>query len=224
MAVRRERNEFRSYALVRLYLDDVEEIERALADLGPALSKVEVSNGDWEAETVAELAGKGEGPFSEFSIRRYGPGLLSFETRASETRVYVSDADDLRLRGAFEKIDSVVRAGQRPWYVRLLYSAPAVGLFGAVGLVALAVLAGAMLGDDEYPGWVPAACLGVAAAAAVGGVYLTRTTLRWNGLVYLVPRSARPNFLQRNRDALGMLVIGGVFGSALTLLVDWLTD
>ncbi|CAI9407739.1 hypothetical protein [Nocardioides sp. T2.26MG-1] len=133
------------------------------------------------------------------------------------TRVYVSDTDDLRLRGAFERVDSVVRAGRRPWYVRWWYSAPAFGILGNVALAGLAVVVLAVLGVD-FPVWVPAACAAVAATAALGAAHVYRTTLRRNGLVYLVPRSARPNFLQRKGDDLWLLVIGGIFGAVVTVL------
>lgn len=223
VAARRERNESRNYRLVRLYLGDVEEIERALSALGPNTSEVEFSNGEWEAETIAELAAKGEGPFSEFGMRRYGPGLVSFDTNGSTTRLYVSNADDLQLRGAFEKIDSILTAAQPPLIVRWLHSGPAWGVLAALGMTAAITAIGvavSMLRGDSPPGWIAPVCLAVLALVFVASRYLNRTTLRENGLVYLVPKSARPNFLLRKRDDLAMLLIGGVFGAVLTLLVE----
>ncbi|MDR7309121.1 hypothetical protein J2S40_000179 [Nocardioides luteus] len=227
MVARSERNEARTYHLVRLYLAEIEEIERVLADLGPDAGSVKISNGEWEAETIAELAAKGEGPFSKFTMKRYDPGLLSFETSGVSTRLYVSNTDDLQLRGAFEKINSILVASQRPLLVRWFHSAPMWGVLVGLGVVAGATGLGAVVGmfrGDGPPGWLVPTCIAVLAFACLIVRYQYRTSMHANGLVYLVPKSARPSFFVRKRDDIAIALIGGVFGavfgSILTLLVQ----
>lgn len=209
--------------MVRLYLEDIQEIERALADLGPDAHKVEVSNGEWEAETVAELAEKGEGPFGEFSMSRYGPGLLSVDARSVGFRVYVSNTEDLKLRGAYEKICSVVAAAQAPRPLRWLCSWDAAGVALGVGIAAAMFalfggLIGLSRGERVVPSWAAVSALVAIVAGVVWSTLGRILRRRANGLAYLVPKSARPSFARRNRDALGMLLIGTLLGSVVTFL------
>jgi hypothetical protein len=158
VVARRERNDQRYYKQVRLYLGDVEEIERALNQVtGQDAGRFDFSNGTWEAENVAELATKGEGPFSEFEMKRYSPGLLSFTTHGSTARLYVSDADDLQLRGAYERIDSILTGAQRPLLVRWLYSMTAWCVLclvtAAAGISAITIAARTLRGDGP-PGTI----------------------------------------------------------------------
>jgi hypothetical protein len=225
VATRQERNESRSYDLVRLYLDELEEIEQTMADLGQSLEgqsgRVEVSNGDWKAESVKQLVQQGNiGPFAEFEMKRYGPGYISVAVRSIETRLYVSDANDLQLRGAFEKVDAILRAARRPWVLRFVTSA--VGATLVFGGPAIAALLLGLVYSVQYSAstraWAVPLSVAVLALGVGGYALAYRTSMKRNGLAFLERKSSKPNFFVRNSDSLWLLLIGttiGVVGSLI---------
>jgi hypothetical protein len=153
-------------------------------------------------------------------MRRYGPGLLTLEVSNMDTRLYVSDLNELQLRGAFDRIDSILRRARLPWAVRAINSTiGATIVFLGPAMLALVTLIAELAQSTGQRSWAIPLSIAVL-LYGIGGYALTiRTSLRRNGLVTLVRRDNEPNFLVRNRDELWILVIGVVIGA----VASWVT-
>lgn len=223
VATRREQHDSRTYKLVRLDLDDVEEIEQTLAAIDAPADRApsfEYSNGTWKTDTLQGLVDVGTGPFTEFEMRRHGPGLLAVEVRNMDTRLYVSDLNDLQLRGAFDRIDTILRRARLPWAVRAINSAIGATLvFLGPAMFALVTLIAALAQSAGPRSWAIPLSVALLLYGIGGYALATQTALRRNGLVTLVRRDNQPNFFARNRDELWILVIGVVIGA----VASWVT-
>jgi hypothetical protein len=210
---------------VRLYLDDIEEIERTLLRLGPNVAAsttgLSVSNGTWEAESVKELveaSGSGGGPSWDFRFESSRRGHFSVNVGRTATSMYVGDMDDMEMRGAAEQIHTILLSARRPLLVRLLVSAFAGGLlYFAVAMVGFVGLTTALVASEDYPTLLGPVSLALLVAGVLSVVVSVRTTLRRNGLAYLVRRESRPSFFKRKGDDLWLVLISAVVG----VMVGW---
>lgn len=210
MVEREPHRESKEYDLVRLYLDDVEEIERALNRIPPregGYSSQSVSNGKWRGETIAELIDQGDtGPFNNFKVERHVHGLISLEVGENRTRLYVSDHNDLDLRDAFQTIDNVLRRSQLGPVRRFFVSGWGLMFFMVPGFFAFCIVL-AQLFARRGPWYFDVSLGALALACGVALEYAFRTDQHRNGLVYFIKRPENVGYVQRNRD----IVVGGFF-------------
>ena len=219
MGARREQSASRSYFLVRLYLDDLRDIQEVLEDLRVGEPPLEIRSPSWVAETVDEVASKGsKDRVTSFEFRSSRP-YLTLALRRHEASLYVADIDDLHVRGAVEKVQAILRRCQRPALLRFFTSALGSSLLlvpMAAGLLAVAI---GIRGDRS----LAVAGGAIALLSGLSYVFAFWTALRRSSLVFLVTRADRPNFFRRNSDQLavativaGLAVLGSLLVAALT--------
>lgn len=216
VGARREESARRYFFLVRLYLDDLRDIQDVLEDLRMGGPPLEVRSPNWVAETVDEVASKRTRDWvTDFDLRSSQPSL-TVALKRHEASIYVANIDALSVRGAVEKIQVILRRGQRPAPLRFFTST--VGS----SLLIVPTLAGLPLAVAiESRGGRSLAVAGGGAISLLFGlsyIFACWTALRRSSLVFLVARADRPGFLRRNRDQLivGTILTGvGVLGSLL---------
>lgn len=208
MAARKRKLDTRNYSLVRLYLNDLHDIEDVLRSVSLEHHPIKVSGPEYEAASVDELREEeGEGPFTIFQLESDQP-YVSVRLREFDTYLSASDAHDLMVNGAVHKLDAILRRSQRPQILRFLTSAfgtmiPAI-LGAAIFLVSLT--------QDDVSVSAIAGALACAVVGLMATVWLGYTSMKRSSLVYLEERNERPSFLRRNRD---QLIVGVIVGTLL---------
>lgn len=239
VATRQQQSSRWTYNLVRLHLDDVLAIEETLRDLADdpgQADSVKVSNSEWKADSVDELVGKGDlGPHDEFEIVGDHIARVSVRVRGSvPAELYVGDTTDLRVRGAADRIDSILRRTRLPLIVRLIGNQLTAGASLAVFICGLLYIVTGVAWelsnkDALYdPNSLTVRNVAVVVGALLLGLISLRLVVLRNGLVYLTLRKDRPGFLKRNREELllnaintvSSLAVGGVAGWLLHSLID----
>jgi hypothetical protein len=226
-----------SFGIVRVYLDDIQEIFLILKELTDG---VRIQADDFVATEPQDLLDISSETINELTIVATQPNVtvtLSGNTATLEA----TDADNATL-GALKRIEERMRLRRRPTK-RLLWYAdqPPILVVVAIGLSILAlvltgdVFTGPGPGDPSPPsgsetsievgvGWA----IGTSAMALLAIVLSVILTARRQAIV--IPRFQKdaPPFLRRNRDEIAInaffTVIGGVLGIVGTLLLQSLLD
>lgn len=208
----------RKYNMVRLYLDDLDEIEAALDHLpeheNPYLPN-RASNGKWLGGTVAELVAKGDlGPFSDFTLERHTKrGRVALTVRSTSTELTISDYDDLELRDAYHAIDKILARSRRGRLARFFISG-----WGTVpiGVCAMWSLPFFLVTLVIKPGdWELLTATGAASVVTITALVIAwRIDMHRNGLVYFTNRADNASLLQRKGDEIAI----GLMLTVITLL------
>ncbi len=205
------RSAYRELPPLVVYLD---QLEKALGELNRIKAvDVRVETGGFELEELpSELT---ELPFSESNhlrITAFEPyGLIIQLSGASGGHVLV-DSGDLQAEGLADSLSKALMEGDRqPWILGKSFFWNLAGIPGVLLSVYFAITVSIAVGV-----FILVLYLIISAGIAY------RETTRYK--VYFRYQKEERSFWGRNRDKLYILVIGGLFGSGLTLLVKWLSN
>ncbi len=201
---------YRSLPLLRVYLDDLQEIENILKEHFDG--KVEVRTKDYKIDSVEELQKLKDTQINH--IRFIGGTFdLDVELKPDNGNIYCTQDCPLN-RGIVSQIEELLLKRKRRfdinlaklWWVALIYSLVTLFWFIKSGFsisikVSLALTGGSILIMTYY-------------------YYIWRADNRRHSIVILKHKTESPSFWQRNKDQIWLLLIGGVVGSFLTLLVQ----
>lgn len=218
-----------SFGIVRVYLDDIQEIFSILKEVA---DEVRIQADDFVATEPQDLLDISSDTINELTIVATQPNVtvtLSGETATLEA----TDADTMTL-GATKRIEERMRQRRRP-LKKVLWTkekTPAlVGLAIILGLIALALAVFAVMSlasenppppDSTTISWEVAIGIWVAAALVIA-ISVILTARRQ---AMIIPRYQKdaPPFWERNRDEIAInaifTVIGGVLGILGTLLIQ----
>lgn len=226
-----------SFGIVRVYLDDIQEIFSILNEVA---DDVRIQADDFVATEPQDLLDMSSDTINELTIVATQPNVTV--TLSGNTATLEATDADMAALGAVKRIEERMRHRRRP-LERLLWNKdqpPAlVGLAISLGVVA-SVLAIVALSSPTAPNpqlgaesdtpreigveWV----IGTWAAALLTIVLSVIMTARRQAIV--IPRTQKdaPPFWERNRDEIAInaifTVIGGVLGIVGTLLIQSLVD
>lgn len=191
---------------VKLYLDDLEEIDRIVRNVGDETLEVEreVENGE-AAYTVSSLDELGEISGGERlkSIRWscWDGARRRLSVTLAVKYGYLTGAPG--LRGPLEDVMDILRRQRRPLAFAEQTTAGFLLLFTPllfVLIMSLQVAAG--VGDLEPPKGGVLVMVLATAAVALGVLWYLIALLRRPAIIIRVPRQDRPGFWRRNRDQL----------------------
>jgi hypothetical protein len=222
-----------SFGMVRVYLDDIQEIFSVLKEL---TQDVRIQADDFVATEPQDLLDISSKAIDELTIVATQPSVtvtLSGKTATLEA----TDADTMTL-GATKRIEERMRQRRRP-LKKVLWNAEHTPLLvlvaSGLGLLALVLAIAALTNPDPAtpppPGttrisWEVAIRIWVTAALAI--TISVILTARRQAII--IPRYQKdaPPFWERNRDQIAInaifTVIGGVLGILATLAIQSLVD
>lgn len=220
MAARREKFQNEYYFYVSLYLEDLRSIEEVLHGLGAEDNRFAVNSTDWTAEDLDEILAKDpSGAAREIKFTSYTPYVTVEIQRRMPARIYSADGNGLQARGAVAQIGLIMRSRQRMTVPRLVMA--------PLGSLLLIVVAAAGLGVEIAASGAHKSLMmvvGMILVLLTSAGLLLGSRPRWKGsLIYLVNRTDRTGFFERNRDQLILALIVAVLSVLGTLLVVALT-
>jgi hypothetical protein len=217
-----------SFGIVRVYLDDIQEIFSTLKEVA---GDVRIQADDFVATEPQDLLDISSDAINELTIVATQPNVTVTLSRNTAT-LEATDADMATL-GASKRIEERMRQRRRP-LKRLLWNTdqpPAlVGLalvLSLVSLVFVLLLLAPAPANPPPPGtttigreWV----IGTWAAALLAITLSVTLTARRQAIVIPRPQKDAPPFWERNKDEIAInatfTVIGGILGIVGTLLIQ----
>lgn len=224
--------ERRNFGIVRVYLEDIEEIT---AILGQVAASVRIQADEFVTTDPSDMLDMPSDVINSLSIVAVDPSITITLSRTTATAEATDP--DLVVLGALTKIEELLQRRRR----RLKFFTWSGGddpsslgtsilslILGIAGVIAAVV---GLLTEGDNPsepglsrGWIIA--IGIVSSILLVG-YLTLGTRRF---ATVIPRSQKdaPPFWERNRDEIAInaifTVIGGVLGIVGTLLLQALVD
>jgi hypothetical protein len=222
-----------SLGIVRVYLDDIQEIFSILKEL---TQDVRIQADDFVATEPQDLLDMSSDTINELTIVATQPSVtvtLSGKTATLEA----TDADTMTL-GATKRIEERMRQRRRP-LKKLLWNAEHTPLLvliaSGLGLLSLVLAIAALTSPDPATPPPPdtttismETAIRIWVAAALAIVISVVLTARRQAII--IPRLQKdaPPFLQRTRDDIAInaifTLIGAIFGVVGTLLIQALQD
>ncbi len=197
----------KNYLPLRLDLDDLHAIEEVLKE---ATKEYQIDCGDFQFDSVDELAGKlKDATLRELEIKSLSP-YLRIELTKLFASVYVG-SNEIDSAGLFHKVDSILRKARIPlFFLYSYYSVWSLNIF----IILLEFIHRSPVLDWLFWGML----LGV---LRVGYVRLTR-----HSSVIVASTRLAGSFFRRKKDDLLLAVISGLVGALLgiagTILVNYL--
>jgi hypothetical protein len=221
-----------NFGIVRVYLDDIQEIFSILKE---ASDDVRIQADDFVATEPQDLLDISSKTINELTIVATQPNVTVTLSRDSAS-LEATDADMTTL-GAVKRIEERMRHRRRR-LKRLIWKndQPPLLVIAALGLgIMSVVLAIAALGSDPQNPPPPdttrisyEVAIGIWVATALAIPLCVTVTARRQAIVIPRPQKDAPPFLERNRDEIAInaifTVIGGVLGIMGTLLLQALVD
>jgi hypothetical protein len=225
--------ERRNFGIVRVYLDDIEEIT---AILGQVAASVRIQADEFVTTDPSDMLDMPSDVINSLSIVAVDPSITITLSRTAAT-AEATDPDMVVL-GALTKIEELLQRRRR----RLKFFIWSGGgddpsslgtsiLFLILGIAGVIAAVVGLLAEGDNPsepelsrGWIIA--IGIVSSILLVG-YLTLGTRRY---ATVIPRSQKdaPPFWERNKDEMAInaifTVIGGVLGIVGTLLLQSLGD
>jgi len=215
MVTRKSVTEFRSYPLVRIFLKELILIEQVMQQLKSSDSEILVETETWTAKTLQELKDADPQEMSprKLSITCVEPTLSISIERGSLSKLYAGDINDLRVRGAVDKIDSILKECKAAPFARFFGSTRGWAVILLLGVIINGIL---ILGNVDNAFVTP----GMLAFIAVGfaGSTIGVDRLSRKSSANLFNREIRIGFFRRNKDR----IILGIFFTALGAALTWL--
>jgi hypothetical protein len=199
----------KEYLPLRLFLDDLQEIENILK--GPAQS-VSIKVRGFEFDSIDEFSkNSGHRKITDLQITCSTP-YVSLEFTRFSARLYVGSSDDTAA-GLFHKLDQLLTQSRIPfWFLHSYYFVWVLNI--------LLPLNTAVVSNEPTS----------TSVSLVAGAWIFRVLyvrLRRHSTVILSNRNERSTFLSRKKDDLILALISGIIGALLgiagTLIVNQLT-
>jgi hypothetical protein len=215
-----------SFGIVRVYLDDIQEIFSILKEVA---GDVRIQADDFVATEPQDLLDISSKTIDELTIVATQQNVtvtLSGQTATIE----VTDADTMTL-GAVKRIEELMRRRRRR-LKRFVFGEPFLGLMAAItamitALIGLGAAIDTVTSSSQRTSGPPVSwqwLIGLGWVLAVVSVLAVTMGARRQAIVIPRPQKDAPPFWERNRDEIAInaffTVIGAVLGIVSTLLVQ----
>jgi hypothetical protein len=204
---RKNQSYIKELEMPRLFREDLISIEKIIKeDLQPKEYKIETK--EYEYESV-NLIPDDHKTVTELRIQTYTP-YISIEFNRFNARIYSAD-DDLKTTGALTKILEILVKKER----RVLYWSQKTSTFLAPILFLVSFRLLVETGKLELTKqWLT---LGIFISSIIWWVASFHTSMRRFSIINFALSRERPNFLQRNKDQIMLLIVGAILGTFFTV-------
>ena len=197
--------------MLHIFRDDLEKIEYIFLHELKAEGFI-ISTSDYEYQSVKEIPSDSL-PTSFLSIKSYKP-YLSIELNKDNASLYASE-NTLVVAGAFNELASVLKNRQRVYWHIIMKSFP---LYSIPFAILTWIVPRNFIHQSPFPLiWAVLLLLYI-----YGSFFSFKATTRHYTVVEFVNESARPNFMERNKDqiSVGLItgIIGAIVGVGLTII------
>ncbi|HEX5440588.1 MAG TPA: hypothetical protein VFW76_06870 [Ktedonobacterales bacterium] len=220
----------RYYPVVRLYLDDAEELLKLVRE---HCKQMTIEAEGFIVPSLDDLTGLARRQIRRLDVKGHTDGsYLHLELNQRNAYCYLSRDDDTPLRGVFTQIDAILK--RRARLVQLLLSWPVVttasALFTLINCVgtgfSIARLA-QLVQELQAPGHLHFTGFGFGdlwslplfVAYLTYAAWLSVVGLRYHTVIYLYPWHERTTFWERHKEEIMVQVIAGVIIFIVTAIV-----
>lgn len=195
---KREQSLSQEFKPMKLYYEDLEEIYDVFKE-HPGEVKFDADT--YELENLNEVLDIKKDDFTDFKIYAHNP-YVSLDFSKNSIRLYISD-DTPFQRGLFEKLKTVLKKKER-YFISSLFSYYAYALL-------IVVMSTLSYWENRYITY------SIGASAAFFYALYTMYVFKWRSIIVPSHRSSRPNFLQRNKDQIILVIISAIIGGLVSL-------
>lgn len=201
------------YPILRLYKSDLEKIFNLFKDNYP---EIEIVADGFKLDDFFELSKINKQEIVDFKISADDPedflgNSISVEFSKDSTTIYLSDEDDIKLRGLAAQIGDIL--SDRKSYLRFFATFWAPFL----SFLILETLIGFLIKES-----VALIQLLTVLLVAMLLVWGSRLDTKKHSLIYLYDDSSASSFLKRNKDKILLSAISALMGGIITLVIAWL--
>lgn len=197
------------YPMLRLFKQDIEQLLKVFQE---NCKKVEICAEGYKLDDICEMDKIKKEGIVNFSISGMDPHL-SLDLSEHSARLYLSDEDDITLRGLESKIDLILSPRKR----RVL------SFFGSFWMIlllpAMLGLAIASFPFREYK--VQGATLIIFIILLY--VLSFKMPFKKYSLIYWADTSLAHGFFRKNKENILIAIISAFFGAVITVAVSWLS-
>ena len=200
-----------SLPMVKLYLDDLEEI---LADLSKVSDNVVVTTGKYELDDLGELSKLRKEELEEIRFVARDP-YVSLEILPDSGFLYIAE-DKGDSRATYERLKQIVLRGKRrslPYRFLLVF--PAIG-GGIIGMSIIELIKHIVTSDIRE---ITQSLILLALGCVVMVIAVVKTPIP-RSIIILKHRMDAPSFLKRNRDKILLILISALLSVLATLLIQ----
>ena len=201
------------YPILRLYKSDLEKIFNLFKDNYP---EIKIVADGFKLDDFSELSKINKQEIVDFKISADDPedflgNSISVEFSKDSTTIYLSDEDDIKLRGLAAQIGDIL--SDRKSYLRFFATFWAPFL----SFLILETLIGFLIKES-----VALIQLLTVLLVAMLLVWGSRLDTKKHSLIYLYDDSSASSFLKRNKDKILLSAISALMGGIITLVIAWL--
>jgi len=150
-----------------------------------------------------------------FKITAYDPHLYVNLSESSAT-IYISDENDIRLRGLLEQIEGILSERRSP--LRFIFG-PWMLVVYAFLLLFLTIWP-FIFKEYKTQGLILLFLIQLSAVLLL--IWGRRTDTKKHSLIFLEDHSSAPTFFKRNKDSILLAILSGGIGGIITLIISWL--
>ena len=204
-----KKNLLKNYPILRLYKSDLEKIFKLFKDHYP---EIEIVADGFKLDDFSELSKINKQEIFDFEISAHNP-FLSVDFSRNSARIYLSDEDDIKLRGLADKIADIL--SERKSYLRFFANPWTPNLICLIGFILIFSLSKEVKTPLYlFPFYI----------LFIGLWYFwgIKIATKKHSLIYLYDYSSAPSFFKRNKDRILLAILSAAIGGIITLIISLL--
>lgn len=197
---KRDKSIAKHYPPIKLYLDDLEEIEEALKKASDSIS---FETEEYEFDSIEELKTHYKtAQLYELEVSTRSP-YVSLDLDRKSAFVYAASSE-ANSAGAFYRLEQII--SRRLLKPRWIYSLPLVLVLTSIGTFVQYHFSNRI---NYY------VSLSIAILLMIWGIFACYVALRRHSVIVLIHRNSEEPFFQRNKDNLTLAIISALLGAIL---------
>jgi len=200
----------KKYPILRLYKSDLEKIFNLFKDHYP---KIEIFADGFKLDDFSELSKINKENIVDFKISAHDP-YLSVDFSGDSVSIFLSDEDDIKLRGLADKIGDIL-SERKSYFLRFFANTFAPNLLTLISLI----LIFSLIKESKTQLFLILFCI---LFTLLWFLWAFKISTKKHTLIYLYDHSSTSSFFKRNKDNIFLAVLSALTGGIITLVITWL--